>query len=626
MEEKIIVRLEADIADLKTQLGAAESELKRFGLGVQNSINTITLDRLNLELKQLQTQLGATDIGSQAFKNIGTQIALVENQINGALTSISANANRSRSGFNGLNNSINQITRELPAFGLSANIGFLAISNNLPILVDEINKVRLANIALAKSGEQTTSVFKSLSAALFSWQTALSLGVTLLTIYGGKIVELIGNLFKGKEVITSAKVELDALNATYADKAIQGAISDIILLKSSLDTASKSVEGKKQFVEQYNKTIGTVTGSVKSFSAAEQGLVNGTPAYVNAMIARATATKIADKAAELSIDIDNTVTKNTEDNAKAKIKDAEYYHTQYRMLLTDRNSATQKSLISETDFVNKTVATQQANREKAQQLELAQKKKQLEDLFNLTKKYYDKSGQITPFTPEPKGKGKTKPKKKTLKETIEFQLPDMQSIMDTNYDISSLLPKNFASSYIDELAVMNAGTEKLFQITDEHYGKYQTIFIPTEEQKAAALAHTNEVITAQTMLLGALTAGFEQMFTTILDGGQNAFQGILNALKQLMIKLAAAIAAAAILFVLTGGLSAGGSKLGSIGQIASKYGGLGFNPFELFGGKSSSSVGMPTTASNKGGYQVDIMGDKMRLLLDNTAIKNSRVV
>ena len=624
MEEKIIVRLEADIADLKTQLGAAESELKRFGLGVQNSINTITLDRLNLELKQLQTQLGATDIGSQAFRNIGTQISLVENQINGALTSISANANRSRSGFNGLNNSINQITRELPAFGLSANIGFLAISNNLPILVDEINKVRLANIALAKSGEQTTSVFKSLSAALFSWQTALSLGVTLLTIYGGKIVELIGNLFKGKEVITSAKLELDALNATYADKAIQGAISDIILLKSSLDTASKSVEGKKQFVEQYNKTIGTVTGSVKSFSAAEQGLVAGTGAYVNAMIARTTATKIADKAAELSIDIDNTVTKNTEDNAKAKIKDAEYYHTQYKMLLTDRNSLTQKSLISETDFVNKTVATQQANREKAQQLELAQKKKQLQDLFNLTKKYYDKSGQITPFAPEPKGKPKKK--KKTLKETIEFELPDMQSILETDYDISSLLPEKFASSYIDELAVMNAGTEKLFAITDEHYGKYQSIFIPTEEQKAAALAHTNEVITAQTMLLGALTAGFEQMFTTILDGGQNAFQGILNALKQLMIKLAAAIAAAAILFVLTGGLSAGGSKLGSIGQIASKYGGLGFNPFELFGGKSSSSVGMPTTASNQGGYQIDIMGDKMRLLLDNTAIKNSRVV
>jgi len=81
MEEKIIVKLEADIADLKTQLGAAQNELKRFGLGVQTDINDITLDRLNLQLKQLQTQLGATSIGSTAFKNIGAEIALVENQI-----------------------------------------------------------------------------------------------------------------------------------------------------------------------------------------------------------------------------------------------------------------------------------------------------------------------------------------------------------------------------------------------------------------------------------------------------------------------------------------------------------------------------------------------------------------
>lgn len=624
MEEKIIVRLEADIADLKTQLGAAEAELKRFGLGVETSINAITLDRLNLELKQLQKQLGATDIGSQAFKNIGTEITLVENKINGALTSISANANRSKTGFNGLNNSINQISRELPAFGLSANIGFLAISNNLPILVDEINKVRIANKALAAEGLAVTSVFRSLTAALFSWQTALSLGVTLLTIYGGKIVELISNLFKGKEVITSAKLELDALNETYADKSIKNAIGDIVLLKSSLDTASKSVAGKKQFVEQYNKTIGTVTGTVNTFAAAEKGLINGTGAYVKAMIARATATKVADKAGEISLKIEDKKVEHAKQNAEDQIDLQKEFTGKYKQLLHTANLKGQELSISETDFVKKMIAVKKAAIHKGQQEELAALQKQYDDLEKITEKYYKKSGQITPFVPD--AKGKPKKKKETLKERIEFELPDMQSILETDYDISSLLPKNFASSYIDELAVMNAGTEKLFAITDEHYGKYQTIFIPTEEQKAAALAHTNEVITAQTMLLGALTAGFEQMFTTILDGGQNAFQGILNALKQLMIKLAAAIAAAAVLFVLTGGLSAGGSKLGSIGQIASKYGGLGFNPFELFGGKSSSSVGMPSGATAQGGYQVDIMGDKMRLLLDNQAIKNSRVV
>jgi hypothetical protein len=57
-------------------------------------------------------------------------------------------------------------------------------------------------------------------------------------------------------------------------------------------------------------------------------------------------------------------------------------------------------------------------------------------------------------------------------------------------------------------------------------------------------------------------------------------------------------------------------------------GGLGFNPFTLGsgGGGKSGMIAMPSASVGQGGYQVDIMGDKMRLLLDNEAIKNSRVV
>ena len=142
----------------------------------------------------------------------------------------------------------------------------------------------------------------------------------------------------------------------------------------------------------------------------------------------------------------------------------------------------------------------------------------------------------------------------------------------------------------------------------------------------ALLEQQNTILGLTNLLAGALTSGFEQMFTTLIDGGQNAFQGILNAIKNLMIKLASAIAAAAILFVLTGGLSAGGSSLGSIGQIAKTIGGLGFNPFALGGSGKGSMIAMPSNSIGQGGYQIDIMGDKMRLLLNNEAIKNSRVV
>jgi hypothetical protein len=140
------------------------------------------------------------------------------------------------------------------------------------------------------------------------------------------------------------------------------------------------------------------------------------------------------------------------------------------------------------------------------------------------------------------------------------------------------------------------------------------------------LEQQNTILGYSTMLVGTLQSGFEQMFTTIIDGGQNPFQGFIDGLKRLMIKLASAIAAAAILFVLSGGLSSGGNALQKIGEIAKTMGGLGFNPFTLGSGGKGSMIAMPSASTGQGGYQVDIMGDKMRLLLDNQAIKNSRVV
>ena len=45
------------------------------------------------------------------------------------------------------------------------------------------------------------------------------------------------------------------------------------------------------------------------------------------------------------------------------------------------------------------------------------------------------------------------------------------------------------------------------------------------------LERQNNLLAAQTVLASALSGAFEQMFTTMIDGGQNAFQSILNAIK-----------------------------------------------------------------------------------------------
>ena len=101
--------------------------------------------------------------------------------------------------FNTLGYSIAQVTREMPAFAYSAQVGFLAISNNIPIVVDEINKLRAANAAMVAQGQPVKSLFSSIGAAIFSWQTVLSVGVTLMTIYGKEIIDWADSILFAKQ-------------------------------------------------------------------------------------------------------------------------------------------------------------------------------------------------------------------------------------------------------------------------------------------------------------------------------------------------------------------------------------------------------------------------------------------
>lgn len=116
------------------------------------------------------------------------------------------------SSWNGLGNSINQLTREAPAFANSVQTGFMALSNNIPILTDELGVLIQKNKDLQKDGKPTESILKTLAGAFFSWQTAISLGVTILTVYGAKLVDMamgLGNVKKALKELEQAQKDSD---------------------------------------------------------------------------------------------------------------------------------------------------------------------------------------------------------------------------------------------------------------------------------------------------------------------------------------------------------------------------------------------------------------------------------
>ncbi len=67
----------------------------------------------------------------------------------------------------------------------------MAISNNLPQFTDEIKKLKDANVELEASGKPAVSIVGQLAKAVLSWQTLISVGITLLTLYGSKLIDYI---------------------------------------------------------------------------------------------------------------------------------------------------------------------------------------------------------------------------------------------------------------------------------------------------------------------------------------------------------------------------------------------------------------------------------------------------
>lgn len=147
---------------------------------------------------------------TKEFRDLDGAIRLADAKVG----DFSRNVGNYQGRFNGLGNSVNQLTREMPAFANSVQTGFMALSNNLPIFFDEIKRTNDELKAMQAEGKKAPSLFSSIASSILSWGTALSIGVTLLTVFGKEIVDMISNLGKSDEAFKlSAKAQ-----STYYDK------------------------------------------------------------------------------------------------------------------------------------------------------------------------------------------------------------------------------------------------------------------------------------------------------------------------------------------------------------------------------------------------------------------------
>ena len=202
--------------------------------------------------------------------------------------------------WNGLGMSVNQIVRELPAAAISLNTFFLGISNNVPILMDEIKKVRDLNAKLRAEGKQTKSVIKEVTKALFSWNTIMVLLLTVFAMHGEAILEWASKLIFGKKQALSLK---EALNGISEELNSSGnSYGEQVTLVQKLAEKYRALGGdikkQEQFLKDYADDINSLGISVTDLNDAETLFVTSTEAFITSLKLRARATAAMSLAAE----------------------------------------------------------------------------------------------------------------------------------------------------------------------------------------------------------------------------------------------------------------------------------------------------------------------------------------
>lgn len=259
---------------------------------------SLQLERLRKAYRMLSTEAANSKLGVELQKNIAaldTQVKSVDK----SLGQHQRNVGNYVSTWDGMGNAINQLIREFPAFSVSLQTGFLAISNNIPILVDQISRIRKENAALREEGLKGVPVWKQIAKSTLSLNTLLSVGITLLTVYGEDIFEWGKNLLSSSSSAKAASEAQRDLNSSTGDyaKALKNSTSSygenlvtLRNLQAEWNNLGDDLNKQKQFIIDNASEFKKLDVSVTDVNDAENLLVDNTDAFVKAMALRAQAT------------------------------------------------------------------------------------------------------------------------------------------------------------------------------------------------------------------------------------------------------------------------------------------------------------------------------------------------
>lgn len=262
-------------------------------LSAQYELNKIKMNNLS------QSYLENTEAGKRLVKQTAEIYAAMD-KYQKSTGKHTLSVGNYKQAFDGLGFSVSQVARELPSLAISANTFFLAISNNIPMVIDEIQKLRAANEAAAKAGEAQVSITGKLIKSMFSFNTVMVLVLTAFSLWGKDITNWIGSLFTGKKRVegltSSLKHMADAMQNARLETAKE-TLKLNILYKTATNNAKSTTErtkAVKALKKEYPEYFKNLSDEEIKLGKASKAYKEATKAITENAKARAALDKITD--------------------------------------------------------------------------------------------------------------------------------------------------------------------------------------------------------------------------------------------------------------------------------------------------------------------------------------------
>lgn len=276
----ILRQVEQQVAVRKREEEAVRANIKaQKEQIIQNNSEEGSITQLRKQLSlmlNLYDNMGRIKRSGNSGKELLAQIRVIQIELNEAEQAsgrFQRNVGNYSFAFNGLGMSIQQIARELPAATMGINMFFLAISNNLPIFFDEVQKARkeyAAYIEELKKGntevQKVAPVWKQIISGVFSLNTALVVGITLLTAYGKEIFNYLDGLINTKRAtldLLSAEQEMALARREAIKSSANERVKLDVLYKATQDH-TRSLKERNAAVEELQKMYPSYFGNLSN--------------------------------------------------------------------------------------------------------------------------------------------------------------------------------------------------------------------------------------------------------------------------------------------------------------------------------------------------------------------------